>query len=112
MQRAVGELRAARWLVATMAGITAVFLAGFSSSYREGGLSLKSVTFAGFVVLGCVGFVEVAVCRVVLGLEALVVISLWSRKWYPRAAIRSVKFEWGAGVARPTIRDRTSEPGY
>jgi hypothetical protein len=92
-------LRPPRWYRTAVVVATVVFVGGFVQMCLSQGLSLISLGLGGGALVGLAGIVEVFGCRVVLGAEALVVASPWSRKRYARSDIRKVTWAGGCGVS-------------
>jgi hypothetical protein len=92
-------IRVAPWLIVCAAIAALLFLAGLVGALLLGGVNRMALGFAGLCVVGALGVADVGTRRVVLSPDGLSVISIWSRRAYPRDGIDSVAWEGGIGVA-------------
>lgn len=76
----------------------ALFIAGFVFSFRVHGVSLMSVIFASFCVIGLLAILEVALVRVALRDDAAELVTLRRSRTIPRETIASVSRAPGSGV--------------
>jgi hypothetical protein len=95
---AVQCLRPKRWLLALTIGTAALFLAGLVFTYTRNGWTWLSLAYAGMVLVGLGGVIEVATTRVVLHDDAIECGAIWSRRRYAVTDIASVSWEKGGGV--------------
>lgn len=92
-------LRPKAGFYAALAVAKLMFIAGFIFTYATSGWTWITMVFAGMALASALGFVEMGTTRVVLTDDYLEMGSIWKRRRFARADIRSVKWEKGAGVA-------------
>jgi hypothetical protein len=85
-------------MIATIGLFAVIVVVGLITGYRDEGLSIATAGYGVLAILGVLGLVGAARCRIVLDSDTLEVVELWSRKRYARSDIEVVKFEWGSGV--------------
>ncbi|MCI0620136.1 MAG: hypothetical protein L0387_00400 [Acidobacteria bacterium] len=91
-------LRASPWAVGAVGVAALLFVVGFMSTYRNEGWNWKSMGFGVFSILGFLGLLETTITRIVLSEDALRIVSLFSKKSYPRSEIQELKQEWKSAV--------------
>jgi hypothetical protein len=87
------------WLVIVLAATSAASIAGFVRFYIGQGVTTRTAAFGVVSAVLCAGVLDARLVRVVLRDDILEVVSLRARRSYRRAEIKSVRWQWGAGVA-------------
>jgi hypothetical protein len=95
----VRAFRPPRW----MSGILLVFAPGLAIVtvffYRNEGVSFNSGSAAAVTLFMIVGLADALTTRVALFSGSLIVTSNFRRRTFPREALESVTWAWGAGVS-------------
>jgi hypothetical protein len=86
-------------LFGVVGGAEVLFLAGAAFSYSQSRWSWITLCFGALSALGSLAIVELATSRIVLADGRLETGSIWNRRRFSPAEIRSVKWESGGGVA-------------
>jgi hypothetical protein len=92
-------LRPKRWLLAMVAGVALLVIAGAAFTYRQSGWTFTSTVLAIMSALGIGGVLELATSRIVLSASGLEAGSIWSRRRYAVADVESVTWAAGSGVS-------------
>lgn len=92
-------MRTSRGLTVFNVVMTAVLLVGGVLVLMKTGAHFGSLAVIGVGLFGVLGSLDALICRIELGPDALVAVTLFSRKEYLRSDIEGVTWEAGAGVA-------------